>query len=94
MTKTELVRTIAGMTRYDVDSSDDKIEDAFATFNRIIAEARDIVEREKKPKREKGSIQTTNPYGHPFPHAKLRNVTLTSIERLSKNVNYSHHLTK
>jgi hypothetical protein len=26
--------------------------------------------------------ETTNPFGHPFPHAKLRNVTLTSITRL------------
>jgi hypothetical protein len=25
---------------------------------------------------------TTNPFGHPFPHAKLRNVSLTSITRL------------
>jgi len=38
-------------------------------------------------------MKTTNPYGHPFPHAKLRNVKLTSITRLSRNTEtYSRHL--
>ena len=30
-------------------------------------------------------IKTTNPFKHPFPHAKLYNVKLTSITRLTKN---------
>ena len=29
-------------------------------------------------------MKTTNPFNHPFPHAKLDNATLTSIKRLSK----------
>ena len=28
-------------------------------------------------------MKTTNPFDHPFPHAKLDNATLTSIKRLS-----------
>lgn len=31
---------------------------------------------------------TVNPHGHPYPHAKLINITLTSIARLSKNPAY------
>lgn len=38
----ELVGTIARMERYDIDASDDKIEDAFATMNDLIARARQI----------------------------------------------------
>lgn len=33
-------------------------------------------------------LQTVNPLNHSLPHAKLRNVTLTSIERLRKNCTY------
>jgi hypothetical protein len=33
----------------------------------------------------KAPIKTTNPLKHAFPHAKLKNITLTSINRLSKN---------
>jgi hypothetical protein len=29
-------------------------------------------------------MKTTNPFNHPFPHAKLDNAQLTSIKRLSK----------
>ena len=29
-------------------------------------------------------MKTTNPFNHPFPHAKIDNVQLTSIKRLSK----------
>jgi hypothetical protein len=28
--------------------------------------------------------KTTNPLNHPFPHAKLVNISLTSIKRLNK----------
>ena len=35
--------------------------------------------------RKSAAIKTTNPFKHKFPHAKLQNVTLTSINRLSKN---------
>jgi hypothetical protein len=38
----------------------------------------------KSAKASKPAIQTTNPLGHPFPHAKLKNVKLTPIARLSK----------
>ena len=37
--------------------------------------------RVTKPK-PRNESETTNPFGHPFPHAKLRNVSLTSITRL------------
>ena len=30
-------------------------------------------------------MTTSNPFNHPFPHAKLDNATLTSIKRLSKS---------
>ena len=43
--------------------------------------------------RKENGIQTTNPFNHPFPHAKLRNVTLSSINRLSKvSDRFSSHL--
>jgi hypothetical protein len=29
-------------------------------------------------------MKTTNPFNHPFPHAKLDDAQLTSIKRLSK----------
>lgn len=29
-------------------------------------------------------MKTTNPFNHPYPHAKLDNAQLTSIKRLSK----------
>jgi hypothetical protein len=35
-----------------------------------------------KPRTRAEGGETTNPFGHPFPHAKLRNVSLTSITRL------------
>jgi hypothetical protein len=39
------------------------------------------------------SLSSTNPFGHPFPHAKLRNVKLTSISRLAKNSSWlSRHM--
>jgi hypothetical protein len=38
--------------------------------------------RVTKPRKRGEESETTNPLGHPFPHAKLRNVTLTSITRL------------
>jgi hypothetical protein len=38
--------------------------------------------RVTKPRAQRKEGETTNPFGHPFPHAKLRNVTLTSITRL------------
>ena len=38
-----------------------------------------------KPKPKPRQSDTVNPFGHAFPHARLRNITLTSIERLSKN---------
>jgi hypothetical protein len=38
--------------------------------------------RVTKPRTRVEGGETTNPFGHPFPHAKLRNVTLTSITRL------------
>jgi hypothetical protein len=31
----------------------------------------------KRKHRETGAIETVNPYGHPFPHAKLYNVRIT-----------------
>jgi hypothetical protein len=31
------------------------------------------------------TVKTVNPLKHPFPHAKLYNVKLTSITRLNKN---------
>ena len=42
----------------------------------------------------KGSLsQTTNPFRHAFPHAKLYNVTLTPISRLSRNASWlSRHM--
>ena len=30
------------------------------------------------------ATNSTNPFKHPYPHAKLRNVKLTSIARLTK----------
>jgi hypothetical protein len=40
-------------------------------------------------------VKTVNPFGHPFPHAKLVNVKLTPISRLSKNADrLSAHMTK
>lgn len=43
--------------------------------------------------RPRPAIKTTNPLGHPYPHAKLRNVTLTSIARLRHNTEgLSRHL--
>ena len=39
------------------------------------------------------SISSTNPLGHPYPHAKLRNVKLTPISRLSRNASWlSRHM--
>jgi len=38
--------------------------------------------RVTKPRKRADESQTTNPFGHPFPHAKLRNISLTSITRL------------
>ena len=38
--------------------------------------------RVAKPRKQVEESQTTNPFGHPFPHAKLRNVSLSSITRL------------
>jgi hypothetical protein len=38
--------------------------------------------RVSKPQAKPERAETTNPFGHPFPHAKLRNVSLTSITRL------------
>jgi hypothetical protein len=39
------------------------------------------------------SLSSTNPFGHPFPHAKLRNVKLTPISRLAKNSSWlSRHM--
>jgi hypothetical protein len=39
------------------------------------------------------AANSTNPFGHPYPHAKLRNVKLTSITRLGKGTeSYSRHL--
>jgi hypothetical protein len=38
--------------------------------------------RVSKPKAKPERAETTNPFGHPFPHAKLRNVSLSSITRL------------
>jgi hypothetical protein len=38
--------------------------------------------RVTKPRQQRKESETTNPFGHPFPHAKLRNVSLTSITRL------------
>jgi hypothetical protein len=38
--------------------------------------------RVTKPRKRGEESETTNPFGHPFPHAKLRNVSLTSITRL------------
>jgi hypothetical protein len=38
-------------------------------------------------------MKTVNPFKHPYPHAKLYNVTLTSIARLSKgNSHLSRHM--
>ena len=43
--------------------------------------------------RATNSLSSTNPLGHPFPHAKLRNVKLTSISRLSRNASWlSRHM--
>jgi hypothetical protein len=38
--------------------------------------------RVTKPRKRGEESEATNPFGHPFPHAKLRNVSLTSITRL------------
>jgi hypothetical protein len=38
--------------------------------------------RVTKPRTRGEESETTNPFGHPFPRAKLRNVSLTSITRL------------
>jgi hypothetical protein len=39
------------------------------------------------------SLPSTNPLGHPYPHAKLRNVKLTPISRLSKGNSWlSRHM--
>jgi hypothetical protein len=49
--------------------------------------------RTTKPK-PKTDYETTNPFNHPFPHAKLKNIKLTSISRLSKySVALSSHMT-
>jgi hypothetical protein len=40
--------------------------------------------RAPKTKPGTGGIKTVNPFNHPYPHAKLYNNTLTSIERLRK----------
>lgn len=43
----------------------------------------------------KHDIKTVNPLKHPYPHAKLYNITLTKISRLRVNAAaYSAHLTK
>ncbi len=34
------------------------------------------------------SLSSTNPLGHPYPHAKLRNVKLTPISQLSRNASW------
>ena len=46
MTNRQLVQLIAGMTRYSIDSDDDKLDDCVATMNRLIQEAQEIVRRE------------------------------------------------
>jgi hypothetical protein len=39
------------------------------------------------------SLSSINPLGHPYAHAKLRNVKLTPISRLSRNASWlSRHM--
>jgi hypothetical protein len=42
MTNRQLVRLIADMSYYSIDSSDDKLDDCVATMNHLIDEARAI----------------------------------------------------
>ena len=45
------------------------------------------IETARKPKAPKKG-GTVNPFGHPYPHARLYNNKLTDIGRLSKNCTY------
>ena len=42
------------------------------------------VKKKRVPRQHNRGLQTVNPFNHAFPHAKLVNVTLTSITRLAK----------
>jgi hypothetical protein len=61
-----LLRTIARMERYDIDTSDDAIEDAFETINGLIYRVREIVEDHDRP-------------AAPFPEAEVP-ITLTGAQ--------------
>lgn len=47
MTKDELIGSMARMTRYSFDQDDDGLEDAIATLNRLIGEAKEIRAKEQ-----------------------------------------------
>jgi hypothetical protein len=51
------------------------------TIQQAIEVCRQAGYRVTKPRKQVEG-ETTNPFGHPFPHAKLRNVSLSSITRL------------
>lgn len=79
------------MTELTFEIGDNVLEQAL----QIVKAAGYRVSKPKEKRPANGEIKAVNPLNHPYPHAKLYNISLSSISRLSKySETLSQHMTK